>query len=220
MDPARLIFVWWLAFGGSHMLMSSVPVRTRLVAALGEWPFRGLYSLVSFATFIPLVITYFQHKHTGPLLWAIPLNPFVLGLLYFGNALAFILIAGGYLSPSPAMVGMTAVRHRPIHDLTRHSLFMGIGLWALMHLVSNGFSSDVVFFGGFVVFAIAGSWHQDARLIKTRGDAYRRFVEETPFFPLTGKHTLRGLKGFPLRAVFAGILTTIVIRYFHAAWFS
>ena len=219
MQSVIVIVALWLAFAGSHMALSAVPVRTRLVAALGEWPFRGVYSLVSFATFIPLVWFYFQHKHAGPLLWAVPLTPLVLGLLYFSNALAFILIAGGYLSPSPAVMGMTTVRHRPIHDLTRHSLFMGVGLWGLMHMVPNGFAGDVAFFGGFVVFALVGSWHQDARLVKTRGEAYRQFVRETPFIPFTGKYTLRGLKGFPLRAVFAGILVAAVIRYFHAAWF-
>lgn len=219
MPPAVSIIVLWLAFAGSHMALSATPVRSRLVTAMGEWPFRGVYSLVAFATFIPLVWIYFHHKHAGPLLWTVPLNPPIIGLLYLGNVLAFILIAGGYLSPSPAVVGMTEVRHRPIHDLTRHPLFMGIGLWGMMHLVPNGFASDVAFFGGFVAFAVIGSWHQDARLLATRGDEYRQFVRDTPFLPLTGQHTIRGLKGFSLLAVCIGVAVAGVIRYFHAAWF-
>lgn len=220
MQATLLIIALWLAFAGSHMALSATPVRSRLVTALGEWPFRGAYSLVSFATFLPLVWVYFQNKHAAPLLWSVPLNPLVLGLLYLGNALAFILIAGGYLSPSPAMVGMTKVRHRPLHDLTRHPLFMGIGLWGVMHLLPNGFAGDVAFFGGFVAFALIGAWHQDARLVKTRGDEYRQFLRDTPFLPFTGRHTLRGLKGVGLRAVLAGIAMAAVIRYFHAAWFG
>lgn len=219
MQPTLLIIALWIAFAGSHMGLSATPVRARLVAILGEWPFRGLYSLVSFATFIPLVWVYFENKHAGPLLWSIPLDSTARGLLSVGNALAFILIAGGYMSPSPAMVGMSKARHRPIHDLTRHPLFMGIGLWALMHLVPNGFASDAAFFGGFALFVVIGSWHQDARLAKTRGEEFRQFLRDTPFLPLTGKHTLRGVRNFPLRAVFAGLIVTAVIRYFHTAWF-
>jgi len=220
MQAALSIIALWVVFAGSHMVLSAVPVRSRLVTALGEWPFRGLYSLVAFAAFIPLVWVYFQNKHAGPLLWAVPLNPLVLGLLYFGNALAFILMAGGYLSPSPAMVGMSSARHRPIHDLTRHPLFMGIGLWGVMHLVPNGFAGDAAFFGGFVAFALIGSWHQDARLVNTRGDEYRQFMQDTPFIPFSGKHTFRGLRGLGLRAVLIGIAAAGVIRYFHAAWFT
>ena len=30
--------------------------------------------------------------------------------------------------------------------ITRHAVFMGVALWALMHLIANGFASDVAFF--------------------------------------------------------------------------
>lgn len=219
MQATLLIIALWIAFAGSHMVLSATPVRAKLVAALGEWPFRGVYSLISFATFIPLVWVYFANKHAGPLLWSIPLDSVSRGLLSLGNALAFILIAGGYMNPSPAMVGMTRVRHRPIHDLTRHPLFMGIGVWALMHMVPNGFASDAAFFGGFALFAVIGSWHQDARLAKTRGEEFHQFLRDTPFLPLTGKHTLRGVRNFPLGAVIVGAAVAAIIRYFHAAWF-
>jgi hypothetical protein len=56
-------------------------------------------------------------------------------------------------------------------------------------------------------------------MAKTRGEEARRFLAETPFFPFTGKNTLRGLRGFSLLAVVAGIAVAAVIRYFHAAWF-
>lgn len=219
MQATLLIASLWVAFAASHMLMSATPVRTKLVAALGEWPFRGVYSLVAFAIFVPLVWVYFENKHAGPLLWYVPVNDAVRGLLYLGNALAFILIAAGYLNPSPATVGIKKVLHRPLHDITRHPLFMGIGLWGLVHLVPNGYASDVAFFAGFPLFALIGSWHQDLRLSKSRGERYRHFLSGTPFFPLTGKHTLRGLRHFSLKATFAGIGVAVVLGYFHADWF-
>ncbi len=214
-----LIAVFWVAFAASHMVLSATPVRTKLVTKMGEWPFRGLYSVVAIATFIPLIWVYFENKHAGPLLWNVPTNDAVRGLLYLGNAIAFILIAAGYFNPSPATVGMRRVLHRPIHDITRHPLFMGIGLWGLVHLIPNGYASDVAFFAGFPLFALIGSWHQDLRHKKTRGKSYRRFLSGTPFFPLTGRHTLRGLRHFSLPAVIVGIAVAVALRVFHADWF-
>ncbi len=219
MQATLLIVSLWIAFAASHMVMSATPVRAKLVAALGILRFRGLYSLVAFALFIPLVWVYFENKHAGPLLYYVPVNDAVRGLLYLGNGLAFILIAAGYMNPSPSIVGMKRVLHRPVHDITRHPLFMGIGLWGLVHLVPNGYASDVAFFGGFPLFALVGSWHQDLRHRKTRGENYRRFLSGTPFFPLTGRHTWRGLRHFSLPATVVGIAVAVVLRFFHADWF-
>ena len=220
MQATLLIVVLWVAFAASHMVLSATPVRTKLVAAMGEWAFRGLYSAVALAIFIPLVWVYFDNKHAGPLLWFVPVNDALRGLLYLANVAAFILIAGGYFSPSPATVGMRRVLHRPIHDITRHPLFMGMGLWGLAHLIPNGYASDVAFFAGFPIFALIGSWHQDLRHGRTRGESYRRFLSGTPFLPLTGRHTFRGLRHFSLRATIVGIAAAVVLRFFHADWFA
>ena len=218
MQATLLIVILWVAFAASHMVLSAAPVRTTLVAAMGEWPFRGLYSLVAFVTFVALVWVYFHNKHAGPLLWSVPVSDAVRGLLYLGNVLAFILIAAGYFSPSPAVLGMKRVLHRPVHDITRHPVFMGIGLWGLIHVIPNGFASDVAFFAGFPLFALLGSWHQDRRLTTSRGERYRRFISGTPFLPLTGKHTWRGLRHISYKATLAGIAAAGVLGYFHTHW--
>lgn len=219
MQATLWIIALWGAFIATHMALSATPVRARLVGALDEWPFRALYSLIALVVFIPLVWIYFENKHAGPLLWSPPLNEAVRGLLYLGNALAFVLVAAGYLSPSPAVVGVTRVLHRPVHDVTRHPVLMGIGLWGLMHLIPNGFASDVAFFAGFPLFALLGARHQDRRLARTRSESYRRFLAGTPFLPLTGRHTLRGLRHFSVKATVAGLAAAVVLRVFHADWF-
>jgi uncharacterized membrane protein len=44
-----MLVVATLAFLLTHFV-SSTPLRPLLVARLGEWPYRGLYTLVAFAT--------------------------------------------------------------------------------------------------------------------------------------------------------------------------
>src|SRR5437870_4695038 len=54
-SPTAQVALLWLGFAGSHLVLSSLPVRQRIVTRLGEGPFRGLYSLVAFAFFVGFV---------------------------------------------------------------------------------------------------------------------------------------------------------------------
>jgi len=201
MSPTLEIVLWWVAFAGSHLLLSSLPVRSRLVAVMGERVFQGLYSLLVLGLFIPLVWAYFAHKHTGPLLWSIPPSLLVRWIMYVGIALAFVLVVGSQVTPSPANLVPGEARPRGVLRITRHPFVMG------------------TFFGGFVIFALVGAKHQDARKIATNVPGYREFCAATPFLPFTGGETLRGLREAAPAAVI-GVAATVVVRYFHAAWFG
>src|SRR5947207_12576607 len=88
MAPTLTLVLLWLGFAGSHLVLSSLPVRQAMVARIGEGPFRGLYSLVAFAFFIPLVRTYFGHKHAGPALWMLTPGPALRWAMYVGMGVA------------------------------------------------------------------------------------------------------------------------------------
>ena len=68
MDAVALIGFWAALFLMTHLGISSAAIRPRLVGAIGEQPYRGIYSLVSFATFVPLVVVFARHKHAGAML--------------------------------------------------------------------------------------------------------------------------------------------------------
>jgi uncharacterized membrane protein len=97
---------------------------------------------------------------------------------------------------------------------------MALALFGLAHLLPNGSTADVAFFGGFVVFTLVGSWHQDRRKLATAGPAFRQFHDATPFLPFTGNQTVRGLRELPLAVAAAGIALTIAVRWFHPTWFG
>ena len=63
MKDVILILFWWLMFGGTHVIGSSIPVRTAVTSRIGLLVFKGLYSLVALATFIPLCYFYLTHKN-------------------------------------------------------------------------------------------------------------------------------------------------------------
>ena len=97
MKESFIVLLWWLLFGGSHIALSSPRLRPRLVARLGERPFQGFYSLVAFATLVPLFGYYFRHKHAGPQLWR-AFGPYLLA-----RDLNLILMALGGLDINPLM---------------------------------------------------------------------------------------------------------------------
>ncbi|HVP30731.1 MAG TPA: NnrU family protein [Myxococcota bacterium] len=210
----------WLGFGGSHVLLSSLRVRRRLVAALGTVPFLGLYSVVALAFFVPLVRLYFAHKHAGPLLWTPGVGDPARVAIYGGMGLAFVLVVSGLLQPGPAGVVPGSLVPRGVYRLTRHPQNMGIALFGALHLVPNGFASDVVFFGGVAAFAILGSWHQDARKRVDGPRGYAEFVARTPFWPFTGRETVQGLRELSPLAVALGVGAAWLVRHFHARWFG
>ena len=184
MSAAFWIAFWWGMFAGTHMVLSSLPVRGALVSRLGEKAFLGLYSLVAFATFIPLVWVYLDNRHGGGVVWNLAGAPGVPPLAMALAVLGFAVIAGAYRNPSPAFVGIKkAWGARGLTRITRHPLFMGIALWALSHLLLYGFVTDVLFFGGMLAFSLAGAAHQDARKRATENERLGQFFAESSFWP-------------------------------------
>lgn len=184
MSATFWIAFWWSAFVGTHMVLSSLPMRQRLIARLGEKTFLGLYSLIAFATFIPLVSVYLDHRHAGGLIWNLVAVPGMRHLAMLLAVLGIALVVAAVLKPSPALVGMKgAPVTRGLTRITRHPLFMGIALWAFSHLLLNGHATDVLFFGGLLFFSLIGARHQDERKRVIDRERLGPFFAETSFWP-------------------------------------
>ena len=210
----------WIAFAATHMGMSSLRWRPRLVAALGDRGFQAVYSLVALGIFVPLVWTYFAHQHAGAFLWYVGHVTAVRWLGYLGMTAALVLVLGGLFQRSPASMSPGSGEVKGALRITRHPVFMGLGVYGLTHLVvANTSAAELAFFLGFPVFAWFGSQHQDTRKLVTAGESYRRFVAETPFAPFSRRGGLRGLREMPIPLVL-GIAAAVGLRLVHPAWFG
>lgn len=223
MSSTLMIVLLWLAFAATHVAMSSLKLRPQLVKLLTPGGFLGVYSLVAFATFVPMVSVYFGNKHSGPMLWSVAITPPVEAFVSVGMLLALVILAGGILTPSPSSISVDAkepVAIRGVHYITRHAVFMAAGMFGLVHLIPNGFASDVAFFGGFPIFAVLGCWHQDQRKLVTDSERYADFHAATPLIPFTGSRTLQGLKEISPKVYAVGIGLAVALRYFHPQMFG
>ncbi len=114
--------------------------RNALIAKLGAGPWKGLYSLVSLAGFVLIVMGYGAARATPVDLWMPPrwtAHPTSLLTL-----IAFILLAAAY------------VKGNHIKAAIGHPMVAGVKIWAFAHLLSNGRLADVVLFGAFLVWAV------------------------------------------------------------------
>lgn len=212
----------WVLFAVTHMALSSQRLRPRLVDRLGARGFQALYSLVALAIFVPLVATYYDHKHAGPYLWNLAKLPGVGWLGYGLVGAALVLVVGGLAQPSPASIVPGPARVRGVARITRHPLLMGLALWALAHLLlAIVHASELAFFGGFVLFTIVGCDHQDQRKLATLGEGYRAWVDATPFLPFTRGGFVRGLVEMPMPAVIVvGIGLAWGLRRYAHSWLA
>ena len=165
------------AFLATHFV-SGTPLRPALVNSMGEWPYRGLYSLVAFVTL-------------GWMIWAYagaPREPLWAGareIAYLLMPFAFILIACGYWR-NPTMVGADKLLKsddpaRGMIRITRHPIMWGVIVWAAAHILARGDAKSLVFFGGFLVLAVVGTRSMDAR--KRSNPDWPRFAAVTSHVP-------------------------------------
>lgn len=222
MSPVTQLILLWILFGASHVFLSDRRVRPHLVERLGTRGFLGVYSLVSFAFFVPLVSVYMAHRHEGAWMWVVSMTPILTWTVYAVMTAGVLLAVAGSVSPSPtsATAGGVTPAVRGVHRLTRHPLFMGVGLIGLAHMVPNASVTDLAFFAGLPIFALIGCRHQELRLRASRGPDFAAYLDATPFLPFAGAGTLRGLREIPLWVWGVAVSASAALRWLHGPLFG
>ena len=171
------LFAASAAFLLTHFV-SSTPLRGALVKAMGEWPYRGLYSLVALLTLGWMIWAYGNAPRellwTGPRWLPAVVMPF-----------AFVLIVCGYWR-NPTMVGADRLLKsddpaRGMIRITRHPIMWGVMLWAVAHVIARGDLKSLIFFGAFLLLAAVGTLSMDAR--KKSNPDWPRFAAVTSHVP-------------------------------------
>lgn len=135
------IWLGVLLFAGPHLFSMLLPdLRNGLRTRLGETPYKSLYSIANVVGVGFLVLGYSAGMAIGP------------EMLYQPSAAArhvtmlLVLLAFVFVGASHGKGHISA--------FVRHPMSLGIGLWALGHLISNGEMPVVVIFGMFLGLAV------------------------------------------------------------------
>jgi uncharacterized membrane protein len=130
-------------------------------------------------------------------------------------------MAAGAVRPSPASIVPGKPEPAGVLRLTRHPVFMGAGLFGIAHLIAAPVNAaELAFFAGFPVFAVLGSWHQDARKLASGTAAFRHFHGATVFLPFSAPAAVPAALREDAIPIAVGILATIGLRTFHAQLFG
>ena len=220
MNNELIVLALWLLFGGTHIFLSLTPIRARLVHAFGEPGFVAFYVCVAAATFAILVHFYATHRSGSGDVVA-TLGSFAIGLGTIGAILGLILMCFcivEYVHSPMAAFSEGVAEPTGMTRITRHSFLFGNVLFFGAHAAMARTPLDFIFFSGFVVLALFGAYHQDQKLLKRKGDAYRAFVGKTSLVPfaavIAGRQTIVWSEINRLPIVI-GIIASVVLMYFH-----
>lgn len=204
-----------------HFILSSGPVRPRLIAVLGERGFLVGYSIFAIVTFVWMNLAFAR----APMVRVWVAGDWTWHLALGAMPFAAILLACGYLTRNPTAIGGGAVLDRPdpapgIFKVTRHPIMWAIAIWAVLHMIAMGDGAAILFFGGLALLAIGGMLHIEARRARSGDERWRRFVAVTSFAPFVA--ALEGRTRISLRAIgwgriAVGIAVYLVFLYGHEA---
>ena len=139
-------------FLGSHIFVTMRPARAALVARLGEWPYKGLFSLVSLAGLVLIGWGFANYRAAGYIdVWMPPTWTRHVTLLLVWPAI--ICVVAAYLPGD-------------IKRVLKHPMLVGVKLWAVAHLISNGDLGSIILFGSVLAWAVF-----DRITLKRRSDA-------------------------------------------------
>ena len=127
-------------FLGAHVFVTRRNERAALVAKIGEWPYRGLFSLVSIIGLALIVYGFAHYRATGVVtVWNPPAwtRHIVIALMWPAS----IMIAAAYIPGN-------------IKRLLKHPLLVAIKTWAFAHLCANGDLGGIILFGSVLAWAV------------------------------------------------------------------
>lgn len=172
-----------LAFTGGHFLLSSTPLRGRLVGRLGETGFQGAFSAFALVTLVWLIWSYVRAPYAE--LWPPPVWARHLALTLMPPVL--ILMAAALRKDNPTSgtgnPGDIDPGRLGVFSITRHPLMWAIAAWAALHLLANGDAASVIFFGGFLVLAAGGTLAIDAKKRAHQPEAFQALAARTSNLP-------------------------------------
>jgi uncharacterized membrane protein len=127
-------------FLGAHVFVTRRGERAALIARLGEWPYRGLFSVVSIVGLGLIAYGYAHYRASGLIpVWNPPLwtRHIVVVLMWPAS----ILLAAAYIPGN-------------IKKTVKHPMLVAVKTWAFAHLCANGDLGGIILFGAILAWAV------------------------------------------------------------------
>ena len=192
MTALLLAALAWLAL---HIGVSGTALRDRAVALAGEKWFRGVFTVASVLVFVALVMAYARAGTVA--LWRVP--GWLVAAIDLLMLPACMLLVASFSRGNPTMAGTEAAFGGAVHGMfrvTRLPMMVAYGLWAAGHVLANGDSAALVFFGTILLTVVAGIPSIDRKLARRDAAKWAGLAAVTSVLPfaaiLAGRNRLVG----------------------------
>jgi uncharacterized membrane protein len=211
-----------LVWIGIHLGLAGTRLRDAIVALIGDGPFRGLFSFLSIASLVFLVWAW-GSSGTTPL-WSTP--NWLRWVLVAVMLVAFVLFIASLSGRNPTMIGGEAAIVQPprgIQRVTRHPMLWAFALWAAVHVIGNGDTAAIVFFGAFLVTALAGMPSIDAKLARRDPATWQALSAATsvvPFAAIAARRNRFVPGEIGWAAALIGVIAWVLLLMLHPLLFG
>lgn len=135
-----LLVVGLTLFLGVHLSAVLVPGwRAARIAAWGAGQWKMLYSLISLAGLVCIVIGYSQTRYSPIVIYSSPVWLRSMSLLFMLPV--FPLLIAAYIPGK-------------IRAALKHPMLIAVRTWAFAHLLANGMLADVLLFGSLLLWSV------------------------------------------------------------------
>jgi uncharacterized membrane protein len=135
-----ILVVGLAVFIGTHVFVTFRDQRAGLIARIGQWPYKALFSLASIVGVILIARGFADYRATGRIdVWYPPaiIRPATAALMW------------------PAIVCVVAAYFPgDIKRWVKHPMLVGVKLWAFAHLLVNGDLGSIILFGSILAWAV------------------------------------------------------------------
>ena len=114
--------------------------RTRKIARVGNNIWMGIYSLIALTGFVLIIIGYGQARMEPVVVW----EP-----SYWTRYITVVLTLPAFI-----LLVATYIPGTNIKRMVGHPMLLGVKVWALAHLFSNGMLADLILFGSFLLWSV------------------------------------------------------------------
>ena len=136
-----VLLIGLVLFLGIHSVRIVAPGwRDTQLAAIGEGPWKGVYSLVALVGFVLIVWGYSLARPDAAFIYEPPSwikHVAALLMLLAFISLAVSLLPAGKLKP-----------------VLKHPMLLAVKIWAVAHLIANGDLASILLFGSFLAWAV------------------------------------------------------------------
>jgi uncharacterized membrane protein len=127
-------------FIGPHVLVAFRGSRAALIARIGEWPYKGLFALVSIVGVVLIGYGFGEYRATGWIdVWSPP--------VWTRHIVVVLMWPASICVVAPYFPGA-------IKTTLKHPMLVGVKLWAFAHLCANGDLGSIILFGSILAWAV------------------------------------------------------------------